>query len=151
MVKRIKKPMVKAIPNFVAYCLENRFATAVANRTSVVTPRPIGNLFAGNVDVERNFVFLIVPLESQSQNAERLQRETPNHAEGVSFTQQHHVAAAQDDGENLHDRDGVDDAVGGAVLFVRLARFVEKNAVFRYAVHARRLRQSTTCLRLQPE
>ena len=82
-----------------------------------------------------DFVFLVMPLKSQHQDAQGLQSETPHHAKCVGLAEQHHITAAQNDGKDLHDGDGVDNAVGGAVFLMRLAGFLKQYAVFRYPVH----------------
>ncbi len=81
---------VKATPYLVAICLENRLATATTPSTMVVTPKPDRNLHAGQAEVERDLVFLIVPLVAQHQHAQRLQEEAPHHAERVRFAQHSH-------------------------------------------------------------
>ena len=69
-----------------------------------------GNFILAEAEVQRCLVFLIVALETQRENAQSLQKEAPDDAEGICFTEQVHVAAAADDGENLGDRDQVDDS-----------------------------------------
>ena len=73
-------------------------------------------------------------LIAQYQHAQRLEKETPNHAERVSFAQQINVTSAADDRGQLQECDGVDDAVRGAKTFVRLAEPIEQDAVFGHAV-----------------
>ncbi len=73
-----------------------------------------GNLASADVEIERDFVFLIGALEAQHHHAQRFHEEAPHHAERVSFGQDGHVAAAADDGGDLQQHDHVDDAGGGA-------------------------------------
>ena len=63
------------------------------------------DLHAGESNVEGELVFLIVPLITQRQHAQRLQEKAPHHAERIRFTQQINIAAAEDDGGDLQQRD----------------------------------------------
>src|SRR5262249_2728344 len=92
-------------------------------------------LFAADVQVERGFVLLVVPVIPQHQHAHRLQEKTPHHAKRIRLAQQVEVAAAEHDRRDLQQRDEVDDAERGAVLPLRLAEPVDQDAVFRHAVH----------------
>src|ERR1022692_1677264 len=71
---------------------------------------------------------------AQHRNCERLEREAPDHAEGVQRSQQIYVAAAGNDGEDLQADDKIDDAVAGAELLLRLAEPGGEHAVFTHSV-----------------
>ena len=64
-------------------------------RTSVVAAEADRNFLVADPDIERNFVFLVVALETKHQHAERFEREAPDNAEGIRFAEQIDVAAAQ--------------------------------------------------------
>ena len=64
-------------------------------RISVVSAEAHRNLAAADAEIERDLVFLVVPLIAQHQHAQRLQEEAPDHAERVRFAQQIDVAAAE--------------------------------------------------------
>src|ERR1051326_1547608 len=53
-----------------------------------------GDLDAGDPDIERELVFLIVPLIAQREHAQRFQEEAPDHAKGVGLAKQISVAEA---------------------------------------------------------
>jgi hypothetical protein len=74
----------------------------MATRNSIGRdPKTDGDFDAADLDIERHLVFLIVALVAEDQHSQRFERETPYHAEGVSFTQQQYVAAAGNDGGDL--------------------------------------------------
>src|SRR5581483_7637992 len=88
-----------------------------------------------DAQVDGSLIVLIVTLETQYQHAERLEEETPHHAEGVSLSEEVYVAAARHDRAELQQRDQVDDAMGGPETPVRLPEPVEENAVLGQPVH----------------
>ena len=90
---------------------------------------------AGDSQVGRHLPssFALV-LDAQHQHGQAVESETPDHAEGIRFAQQIHVAVAHQDGEYLENHDQIDDAVGSAKARMRLAEPIGKNAIFRNAV-----------------
>ena len=97
-------------------------------------PRPTGISVPADMEIERKLVLLIVTLEAERQDAKPLQKEAPDDAESIRFTEQIHVAAAEDNCRHLQDGDEIDDPVGGAEAVMRLAEPVEKYTVFRHPV-----------------
>ena len=93
-----------------------------------------GDLPSRHAQVEGRLVLLVVPLEAQRRHAQGLEEEAPHHAERVRFRQDRHVAAAVEDGGELQNRDHVDDAVGGAVLALRVAEPGHQHAVLGHAI-----------------
>src|SRR5271166_1182535 len=71
---------------------------------------------------------------AQHQHGDGFEDETPDHAEGIRFTQGVDVAPADDDGEELQSNDEIDDAIGGAVALVRTTEPIGEHAVFRDAI-----------------
>src|ERR1019366_3570578 len=103
----------------------------------------------GNGDhhqAERNFGFADVEIKrhspisvarllpAQHEHAERFHGETPDHAEGVGLAEHHDVAAADQNGEQLQDDDGIDQPRGGAEGFVRVAEPLGEHAILGHAV-----------------
>ena len=87
------------------------------------------------MQVQRHFVFLVMPVIAQNEHARGFQEEAPHHAEGVRFAERIHVAPAGEDRGNLQYGDQVNDAVGSSEMRVRLAEPVQQNTVFGHAVH----------------
>ena len=94
-----------------------------------------GNFHATDLDVERELVFLVVALKAEHEHAHGLEEEAPHYAKRASLAEPIDIAAAEEDGGNLQQDDGVDDAIGGAEALVRLAEPIEQHAVFGDAVH----------------
>src|SRR5579884_269511 len=93
-----------------------------------------GDFDAANANVERNLVFLIVTLITKHENTQRFQEKAPDHAEGVSFAEQIHVAAAGGYRGDLQQRDGVDHAMRRTVLAMGFTEPIQQDAVFGDAV-----------------
>ena len=94
------------------------------------------DLGLANMQVARHLPLAMAGLgKAQHQHRQRLHGEAPYDAESVERRQAVHVAAAHDDGQQLHPHDQVDDPVGRAVLMVRLQEPIREHAVFGYAVH----------------
>ena len=90
---------------------------------------------AGDLDVGRNLpAALAFVLDAQHQHGEAVEGEAPDHAECVGLAQQIHIAAADQDGEQLEHYNQIDDAIGGAESRMRLPEPVGENAIFRDAV-----------------
>src|SRR5260370_24737008 len=79
----------------------------------------------GNLPAALTFV-----LEAQDEHRQTIERETPDHAEGVRFTEHIDVAAARQNGEDLQQNDHVDDAGTCSVLAVGKAEPIGEDAVF---------------------
>src|SRR5438477_515700 len=73
-------------------------------------------------------------LKAQHQHSQAIKSKTPDHTEGISFTECDDITTAQDDGEQLQTYDHVDDAEAGPVFLLRLAEPVGEHAIFRDAV-----------------
>ena len=85
--------------------------------------------------IQRHLVFPLPWLRiAEDQHRQPLHREAPHHAERIRFAEDEHVAAAQDDREQLKHNDQVQDAIRCAELLVRLPEPLRQNAVFRDAV-----------------
>src|SRR6202046_2919645 len=94
-----------------------------------------GDFSAADMEVQRHFPFAAQRLLiAQHQDRQGLHREAPHHAEGVGFTQHVHVAAADQDGDQLQDHDDVDDPRSGAELVMRVAEPVREHTVLGHAV-----------------
>ena len=94
-----------------------------------------GDFDAADAEVERHFPFAGAGLlVAQHQDREGLHGEAPDHAEGIGFAEHVHVAAADDDGDQLQRHDQVDESRGGAELVVGAAEPVGKHAILRHAV-----------------
>ena len=87
------------------------------------------------MEIQRDLPFAAPRLlVAQHQHRERLHGEAPDHAERVGLAQHVDIAAADDNGDQLQRHNHVDDAGGGAELFVRMPEPVGQHAVFRHAV-----------------
>ena len=73
-------------------------------------------------------------LEAQHQHGQAVEGEAPDHAERIGLTQDVDVATAEDDRGQLHADNQVNNAVAAAELFVRTAKPVGQDAIFRYPV-----------------
>ena len=71
----------------------------------------------------------------QHQDAQGLEEETPHHAESIGFAQQVDIAAAQQYGGDLEDRNQVDHPVGRAEAALGFAEPIEENPVLGDPVH----------------
>src|ERR1035437_6068092 len=88
-----------------------------------------------DVEIERHFPIAVAGLlVAQHEHAERLHGETPDHAEGVGLAQHHHVATADQNGEQLQPDDGIDETRGGAVGFIRVAEPLGEHAILGHPV-----------------
>src|SRR5229473_4095495 len=86
---------------------------------------------AKNRKVERHAVLAIARMRvSQDEYRQALHREAPDHPEGIEVREKRYIAPADNDGDDLQQRDNVDDAVGCAEPAVWLTEPVGKNAVF---------------------
>src|SRR6185312_12347561 len=93
------------------------------------------NLFAEDLQVRRHLpAALAFVFEAQYKHGKAVEGETPDHAECVGFTQHVHIAAAEQDGNDLQSDDQVDDAIAGAVFLLRLAEPVGKHSIFRDSI-----------------
>src|SRR5581483_9797887 len=79
-----------------------------------------GDFFPKNPQVRGNLpaTFAFV-LETQHQHGEAVEGEAPYHAKRMSPTENVHIAAAEQDGDDLQANDQVHDAVARAVLALR--------------------------------
>src|SRR5262245_18443810 len=87
------------------------------------------------LDVERHFVFLVFPLESEDKDAEGLEKEAPDDTEGVRFTKHINLTAGEDDRQKLQPRYEIDDPERRAVFSVRFLIRLMEHAVFGHAIH----------------
>src|ERR1035438_6182123 len=86
-------------------------------------------------EIERRLALAIFGgFVAQHKNREGLHREAPHHTEGVGFAQHDYVAAGEQDGEQLEDDDGIDEARGGAEAVMRLAEPIGQDAILGDAV-----------------
>src|SRR5205807_8409094 len=85
---------------------------------------------AGDGDVQRRLVFLVVPAETQHENAESLHEEAPHHAERVRLAEQFHIAATAKDGGRLQDDNRIDEARRRAKPPVRPAEPGREHSIF---------------------
>src|SRR6266849_5287003 len=86
---------------------------------------------AKNRKVQRHAVLAIARMRvAQDEYRQALHREAPNHAEGIQVREKRYIAPADDDGDDLQQRDNVDDAMRRAESAVGLTEPVGKNAVF---------------------
>src|SRR5450432_76274 len=94
-----------------------------------------GNLHATNIKIERNLKFTLAGARvTKNENSKPVHRKAPDDSKGVEVGEESDVTATYDDGKNLHENDDVDDAVARPVAFMRLAKPVAEDAVFRNAV-----------------
>ena len=122
-------------PAMVASSFVSTLMMARRNSVAVISASPTGHSLFAHPDVERHLPgALFRLLEAQHQHGERLHGEAPHDAERVSFAEQVHVAAADQDGEQLHADHGVDDAAGGAEFAVRRTEEAGQHAVFGDAI-----------------
>src|SRR5690348_388163 len=88
------------------------------------------NLNAANMEIKRNLEFALAgPGVAEDENGQPVHRETPDHAEGIQVCQKSHVAAADEDGEDLKPDDDIDNAVAGAESRMGLAEPRAENSV----------------------
>ncbi len=83
----------------------------------------------GNLPAALTFVF-----EAQDEHGQAVEGETPDHAEGIRFTEHIDIAAACQDGEDLQQNDHVDDAGTCPILAVGKAEPIGEDSVFGDAV-----------------
>ena len=90
-----------------------------------------GYFSSANGEVRGNFpAALTFVLEAQDEHGQAVESETPNHAEGIRFTEHIDVAAARQNGEDLQQNDHVDDAGAGPILAVGKAEPIGEDAIF---------------------
>ncbi len=124
------------MPDTVAAGLVKRLTTAIAQKHQRdQTRRPTGISVPAIVKVQRDAEFALLRMRvAQHQHGDAVQREAPDHAEGVEVREKRHVAAADEDHHDLQRHHHVDDPVGSAESRVRLPEPVGKHAVFGNAV-----------------
>ena len=131
----MKNAIVKAMPEMVATFLVSTLMMASEKSESVIRIRPTGNsvlpimIFSGIFHTRFSG-----QLVAQHQHGERLHGEAPHHAEGVRFAQQRHVAARDDDGDQLQGDDDVDQPRSGAEPVMRMAEPIGQHAIFGDAI-----------------
>src|SRR5216683_1482243 len=93
------------------------------------------NLHSANRKVQRNLELALPRTRvAQYKNGEAVHREAPDDAEGVKIREESHIAAANENSENLQTDDDIDDAMAGAEARVRLAKPFGEHAIFRNAI-----------------
>src|SRR5437868_5203135 len=93
------------------------------------------NLHSADPDVGRHLpAALAGELETQHQHSKAVEGETPDHAEGVRFTQGIDISPAGQDREQLQRYNQVDDAIAGTETPMRLAEPIGEHTVFRDSV-----------------
>src|SRR5216683_894345 len=96
---------------------------------------PHGDLHTANRKVQRNLELALPRTRvAQYKNGEAVHREAPDDAEGVKIREESHIAAANENSENLQTDDDIDDAIAGAEARVRLAKPFGEHAIFRNAI-----------------
>ncbi len=131
----VKKTTLKITPAIVASVLGEQVHDGGREQDGRDHNQAEGDLGLADVQIARHLPLAIARLgEAQHQHRQRLHGEAPDHAEGIERGQLVDVAAAEDDGEQLHADDQIDDAIAGAVAVVRLLEPGGENAVFGHAV-----------------
>src|SRR5262245_44432390 len=74
-------------------------------------------------------------LKTKHQYAERFEEEAPHDAECVGFTQQVGLALAVDDGDELENRDEIDDSIRRPIPAVGLLKPRMQHSVFSNTIH----------------
>jgi hypothetical protein len=96
---------------------------------------PQRNFHAADFEIEGHAIFALAGMRvAQHEDRDAFGREAPDHAKRVEVAEERDVAAARDDGDDLHRHDDVDQAVRSAVLAVRLAEPIAEHAVFGNAI-----------------
>src|SRR6266853_204367 len=89
------------------------------------------NLHAAEIKIERNLELALTGSRiTQNQYRQAIHREAPDHSEGIQVREESHIAAADENGENLQAYDYVDDAIASAIPRVRLPEPLSEDAVF---------------------
>src|SRR6267154_1586186 len=92
-------------------------------------------LHSANLKVQRNLKLALSGTRvAQYQNGQAIHGEAPDDTEGVEVREESHIAAADEDRENLQADYDVDNAVAGAKTWMRLAKPFIKHAIFGNAV-----------------
>ena len=94
-----------------------------------------GDFDSADSEVERHLILTLARLlVAQHEDRKAIHRETPDHAEGIEIREKRHVAAADQNRQDLQPRDDIDNPVRRAELAVRLPEPVRKHSIFRNAV-----------------
>ena len=94
-----------------------------------------GNFSVADHEIQGNAIFAFTRLfVAKHENGQAFHGEAPHHAEGVGFTQDENVTAAEDDGKDLKQHHRIDDAVGSAETAMRAAEPLGQDSVFGDAV-----------------